>query len=114
MWVRSLVRSQGGGFSINRRPKILAKTGLGKDRTDMEGQRLVKKRARRRGFVPGHSWERLDGHLLILLRTTWSHFDVTWNHLCRQKSTHLNFTAILTSLEVKPIAAYEDFIFIGL
>lgn len=80
----------------------------------MEGQGRVEKRAQRRGFVTGHSWERLAGHSFTLLRTTLSRFDVRWNHLCRQKSTHSSFPAILTSLEVKPIAAYENFIFIGL
>lgn len=34
-------------------------------------------------FVTGHPWEGLDGSSLMLLRTTLSHWDCMWSHLCR-------------------------------
>lgn len=75
-----MVREQGCGVLTELTSKMLAKTGLGKDQTDMEGQGqgLVEKRAQRARL-------KLDGESLChraFLRTL-IHSDFMWSFLCR-------------------------------
>lgn len=52
--------------------------GQGQGLVEVGAKKSLTKVGSRRVFVTGHPWERLDGNLLTLLQTTWSHLDFTW------------------------------------